>query len=496
VPAPSSAASSGKSVKAGPTATPLPSSTATPATVALAEVSDDVPLTLVEAGRAGRFFVTCAARADTDKNGNVEVTVGSGGTLGGDTLVPELVLGGAAPEPIDDLLGVDPEGRYVVVRRGEKILLVDAASRATTDLGARGIDARDDVLDYRSHRSIAFDPRGEILAYLRRGEQPAVILRTLESGEERAVTGLPGEIFRMTWDGRGENLVLSVVSDDTSRNGKLEFPARFAKMPRLRCQGPIPNFRVSAETGDRPVSYVVRRDGQGHTRAAELALPFGASLVTRNADGALFEERGATKVPLASAECAGRVLHSDVERGLLLVACTGGKNPQKAAVELVGAGRRQPLGIEVQPLAIDRYPEPGSRLVALYPGVDTVLVDLQKRRTLSLKPGDRVLATLGARAFILRKTALVVVDVDETSERTLVADTGRYPRTLVELPVAVVGTLVLDLAAERVLGSVPGRPLALTRSGDVLIAEGRGPSADAILRGPLRFRRPGSAAAP
>jgi hypothetical protein len=465
------------------------------ATIALAEVSDDVPLTLVEAGRGGRFLVTCAARADTDKSGSVEVTVGSGGTLGGDALVPELVLGGAAPEPIDDLLGVDPEGRYVVVRRGEKILLVDAASRATTDLGARGIDARDDVLDYRSHRAVAFDPRGEILAYVRRGEQPGVVLRTLESGEERIVTGLPGEIFRMGWDGRGDNLVLAVVSDDTSQNGKLELPARLAKTPRLRCQGPIPRFRVSAETGDRPVSFVVRRDGGGFTRAAELALPFGASLVSRNADGALYEERGATRVPLASAECAGRVLHADVERGLLLVACAGGKNPQKATVELVGAGRRQALGLELQPLALDRYPEPGTRLVALYPGLETVLVDLEKRRTLTLKPGDRVLATLGARAFVLRKTALVVLDVDATSERTLVADTGRYPRTLVELPVAVVGSLVLDLATERVLGSVPGRPLALTRAGDVLVAEGRGPSADAVLRGPLRFRRPVSAAA-
>jgi hypothetical protein len=467
-----------------------------PATVALAEVADDVPLTLVEVGRGGRFLVTCTARTDTDKSGSVEVTVGSGGVLGGDALVPELVQGGAAPEPIDDLFGVDPEGRYVVVRRGERILLVDTASRATTDLGALGFDRRDDALDYRSHRSLAFDPRGELHAYVRRGDAPGVVLRTLASGEERVVTGLPGEPWRLTWDGRGENLVLAVVSEDTSKNGKLELPARLAKGPRLRCQGPVPRFQVSGETGDKPVSFVVRRDGQGLAEAPELALPFGASLVTRNGDGALFEERGTSRVALSPAECAGRVLHPDVGRNLLLLACTGGKNPQKAAVELVGAGRRQALGFELQPLAIDRYPEPSVRLVALYPGMDTVLVDLEKRRTLTLKPGDRVLATLDARAFVLRKATLVVLDVDSASERTLVADTGRYPHTLVELPVAVVGSLVLDLAAERVLGSVGGRALALTRAGDVLVAEGRGPSADMVLRGPLRFRRPGAAAAP
>jgi hypothetical protein len=482
--------------RARPTATTPPPAalpaTADTATIALAEVADDIPLTLVEVGRSGRFMVTCAARADTDKSGSVEVSVGSGGALGGDALVPELVLGGAAPEPIDDLFGVDPEGRYVVVRRGERILLLDAASRSATDLGGLGFDARDDVLDYRSHRSLAFDPRGEILAYVRRGEAPGVVLRTLASGEERIVTGLPGEPWRLTWDGRGDNLVLAVVSEDTTKNGKLEFPARLAKGPRVRCQGPIPRFHVSGDAGDKPVSFVVRRDGQGLARAPELALPFGSSLVTRNADGALFEERGASRIPLASAECAGRVLHSDVERNLLLVACTGGKNPQKASVELVGAGRRQVLGLELQPLALDRYPEPSVRLVPLYPGADTVLVDLAQRRTLTLKPGDRVLTTLGARAFLLRKNALVVFDADSASERTLIADTGRYPRTLVELPFAVVGSLVLDLAAERVLGSFSGRPLALTRAGEVLVAEGRGPSPDAVLRGPLGYHRPGA----
>jgi hypothetical protein len=481
---------------AAPTATAAPPAPVQPATIALAELADDVPFTLVEVGRGGRFIVECAARKDTDKNGSIEVTVGSGGALGGDTLAPELVQGGAAPEPIDDLYGVDPEGRYLVVRRGERTLLVDAAARTTVDLGALGFDARDDVLDYRSHRALAFDPRGEVLAYVRRGEQPGVVLRTLASGEERAVTGLPGEVFRMTWDGRGDNLVLAVSAEDTSKNGKLEFPARLAKGPRLRCQGPVPRFQVSGETGDRPVSFVVKRDGQGLVRAPELALPFGAGLVTRNADGALFEERGTSRVPLASMECAGRVLHADVERNLLLVACAGGKNPQKAAVELVGAGRRQSLGLEVQPIALDRYPEPGTRLVPLYPGMDTVLVDLEKRRTVTLKPGDRVLATLGARAFVLRKDALAVLDADATSERTLIADTGRYPRTLLELPVAVIGALVVDLAAERVLGSVDGRPLALTKAGSVLVAEGRGPSAGAVLRGPLRFHQPAPARAP
>jgi len=455
----------------------------------LAEVPEAVPLTVLEVGRGGRWLVQCAARVDTDRSGDLRVTVGTLGALGGDALVRELVVGGTAARPIDDFLGFDPQGRYVVVKTGNAISLLDTATRAAVDLGALGFDARDDVLDHRQHRALAFDPRGEILAYLRRTEPPSLVLRTLASGEERVVTGLGGEPFRLAWDGRGETLVATVISQDTTNDGRLTFPVRLASRPRLRCDGPIPRFQLSTENGDRPTSVVVHRDGSLGPKLADLALPFGTGVVRRAVDGVLTLERGSERTALTKADCGARVLHAAPELGLLLVACAGGKVPQKAEVELVGAGFRKALGLTLQPLAIDRWPEPAARLHALYPGTDTVLVDLKERRTMLLKPGDRVLAILGSRAFVRRDKALQVIDVERQAERTLVSAVPRAARTLIELPLAIVGAELLDLDKEQRLGSLDGRPLALTTNGDVLVAEGGSESGESLALGPLRWHR-------
>jgi len=456
----------------------------------LAEVPDAVPLTVVEVGRGGRWLVACAARSDTDRNGNLRVTVGTHGALGGDALVPELVLGGAAPQPIDDFLGFDPQGRYVVVKTGQTISLIDTATRAAVDLGALRFDARDDVLDHRQHRALAFDPRGEILAYLRKSEPPALVLRTLASGEERVVGELGGEPYRLAWDGTGETLVVTVITLDTTNDGRLTFPVRLASRPRLRCDGPIPRFQLSSENGDRPTSVLVRRDGTLGPKLADLALPFGTAVIRRSVDGVLTLERGSERVALTKADCGARVLDAEPELGLLLVACAGGKVPQKAEVELVGAGYRKSLGLTVQPIAIDRWPEPPSRLHALYPGTDTVLVDLKERRTILLKPGDRVLAILGTRAFVRRDKALQVIDAERQAERTLLTGIPRASRELVALPLAVIGTELLNLDTEQRLGALGGRPLAITTKGDALVADGASDSADSLSLGPLRWHRP------
>lgn len=477
-----------------PSATSLPEAlppvNAPPATP-LAEVEGDVPVTLPTVGHGGHFLAYCAARSDTDENGRLEVRVGAGGVLSGDALRPELAVGGKPPELIDDLLGYDAGGRHVVVRVARIVSLIDVIGGVRTDLSALGFDDRDDVLPERQHRALAFDPRGELLAYVRRGDRSEIVLRTLASGAERSLSDVPGEPFRLAWSPDGAWLTVTSAVDDTSQNGRVDFPARLAKSARFSCSSPVPRFSVSPEYGDRPSTFAVRREGGAPHAVPDFVMPFGSDLLTRAKDAPLVLELEGKKRKLTRPDCGARILHADPTRGLLLVACSVPKSPLKANVELLTPAGRIDLGVAVAPTSVDRWPVlPPSRLVALYPGSEVMLVDLERRKSLPLRPGDRVITTSGARALLRRGSSIYVYDAEALTETQLIADSGRFADVVVEGALVAVGSRVLNVNEGKLLGDVSGRPLALTREGDVLIADGGAPSADRLARGPLRWRKP------
>jgi hypothetical protein len=451
----------------------------------------NVPVTLPKVGQGGHFLAYCAARSDTDANGRLEVRVGTAGALAGDELRPELAVGGKPPELIDDLLGYDESGRYVVVRIARIVSLIDVIGDTRTDLSALGFDDRDDVLPERQHRALAFDPRAELLAYVRKGERYEVVLRTLSTGAERVLADVPGEPFRLAWSADGEWLTVSSASEDTSQNGRVDFPARLAKAARFACTSPIARFSVSPEFGDRPTTWVVRREGAAARALSDFVMPFGSDLLTRAKDAPLVLELGGKKRPLTRPDCGSRVLHADPGRGLLLVACSTTKAPHRANVELLTPAGRVDLGVAVHPTSIDRWPVvPPPRLVPLYPGSEVMLIDLDRKKGLPLKPRDRVITTSGARALVRRARSIVLYDADTASETLLLADSGRFADVVVAGSVVAIGSQVIDLNQAKLLGNVEGRPLALTREGDVLLADGGAASAERLARGPLRWRKP------
>jgi hypothetical protein len=469
---------------------PFPGPLSSVPSLPLAEFTEALPISVERVGSGGHWLVACVARSDSDNNGRVAVDVGPGGNLVGDALSVELAVGGKKPEVIDDLLAWDPSGRFVAVRRGGKALVLDLAGRSELSLAALGWDERDDALPRRAHRALAFDPRGELLAYVRRqGGRSEVVVRALGSGTERAVLDLPGEPHRMAWDGTGEQLVVSTVADDTNGNGRLDWPAKSSAGPRFACSGPLPRLRVTPEVGDRPSTFVAPRTGGAARFVPDFAAPFGANLIVRASDGELLLSGPSGRKLLAPAACGARILFADPARGLLLVACPG-KNPQKAAVELVGAGYRLELGVEVQPTSIDAWPARATRLVPLYPGLDALLVDLERRATVRLEPGDQVLATNGGRALVRRRGGVALLDVDKGTTKLVVPKLAALPSVLVEETIAVVGAEVLDPLRDDPLGTISGRPLALTAAGDVLVARGGPPSAERLALGPLVWEQP------
>ena len=482
--------------------TPLPTASAEPPEPAasagrptplpgpLAEIEGDAPITLETVGHAGRFLSYCAARADSDGNGRLEVRAGAAGALSGDQLRPELAIGGRQAELIDDLLGYDAGGRFVVVRTARIVSLIDVFGGARVDLSALGFDDRDDVLQNRHHRALAFDPRGEWLAYLRQADTTTLVLRELTSGQERVLSPLPGDPWRLEWDASGEWLVVWSVVEDGNKNGRLDWPARIAKKARMACDPPVPRFSVNPEVGDRPSAVVVRRDGADARVVTDFLMPYGKDLLTRAKDGPLVLEREGKKRTIATAECGARVLHADPTRGQLLIACTNGKTPLRASVELLTPAGRLDLGVTVQPTNIDRWPGAPTRLFPLYPGSEVLLLDLERKKPLSLRPGDRVVTTSGTRALVRRAASLFFYDAETATETPLVSDTGRFANVVVDGSLVAVGSRVIDVGAGKLLGTVDGRPLALTPEGDVLVADGGAADAERLARAPLRWRKP------
>jgi hypothetical protein len=127
--------------------------------------------------------------------------------------------------------------------------------------------------------------------------------------------------------------------------------------------------------------------------------------------------------------------------------------------------------------------------VALYPGKDSVLLDLDQRSTVALKAGDAVLGTLGPRAIFRRDHQLMLRDVTADSEVVL-ADGLRSTRSLANGPWVAIAPLVANLETGALAGRVERRPLALAPDGRVLTARGGDADAEHLATGPLAWERP------
>jgi hypothetical protein len=226
---------------------------------------------------------------------------------------------------------------------------------------------------------------------------------------------------------------------------------------------------------------------------AGVAVPLGTSLVVREPSGRLVLRRsGSADLELAPAKCDARVAHADAARQLVISVCAVTKNRPPA--QLLGAGVEESLGMDLSLPGDDRWPENDSRLVALYPGVEAALLDLDRRAVHRLRSGDAVLAVTGSRALVRRGHGLIVVDAVTGKEQALPGDTGRVPDVVTAGDVAVVGSVVVDVARTLVLGEVQARPLAASVGGEVLVATGTDTERPPM--GPLRWIRPTTSSRP
>ncbi len=432
----------------------------------------------------GRWLSVCRARPDTNANNRPVIASPAHGEQVVDDLVRYLITPGEEL-PLDAVMGADPTGRFVLLKRGDSLFSWDNQRRTSLDLSALGADTRLSAESFAELRSAAFDTVGQHLLYLRAGDTGArVVLHDLNDDSERTFDPGPGPIWRAHLDPGGAFVVLDMLTEDSNGNGRLDFPAPMLSGPRPCGAGP-PRYHAWVDRGDRAETVLVRLDTGISIRERDLIYPVGDALLERDAAGALIWERAGKKRVLEPASCKGRVVHADALRQLFVIGCAQ-KKTGRVSLELVTISGRKPLGLELASVELDREPEEPQRLVALYPGADTMLLDADKLAILPLKAGDSVLAMLAGRALIRRGNALLIFDADTLSEQQLPGTLDKFPEVLLSGPYAFVSPLLVDLYAGQVVGGSHERPIALSNTGQLLLSDGE-PDAAGRLGAPLHW---------
>jgi len=397
--------------------------------------------------------------------------------------------------PIQYFLRASPNGRYAVVLRDGAAVLWDATTRGTLDLSSLGADARLSAETGAAVRTFDFDTTSEHLLYVRRREQETrIVVRTLADGSERELSPGAGEVWRASFDPGGAYITVQLVSTDTNHNGRLDFPLPLLKAPRA-CELDRARFHAYEPRGDRPEIALIPLTGGDTVHDPELVMPLADALILRDENGVLALSRAGKKQVLEPAECKARIVHADARREFLLVGCAQKKKSGHVSLELVTRAGRKPLNLEQAIVDYDRETSDSPRLVALYPGTDTVLFDAEKKDVVVLQPGDSVLAVEQTHALIRRGQALVLFDANTRKEQPLAGEVAKFPQVLRTSPFLFISPLLVDVARGEVVGSTQARPLALSDSGQILLAE-TDADGSTLARGPLRWETPAPVAPP
>lgn len=460
---------------------------------AIARTTRDIgtahPFMLQENPADGRWLVYCQARADTDGDGSIKVTLQRHGYLAGDRMEPYLLLGDGPELAIDDFVAADAAGNYLVVIVAGRLLLIDTRSGQQVDLSALGANPLDVGSGTSSHRAASFDRQGQRLLYLRKtGSGDIPVVRTLATGQEVALDPGAGLLWRARFDEDGYWVRLQMVVKDTSGDGKLTLPSLMTNLAGRRCRGVTGSYSNLGVDGDEPVERFVPSSGGPAREAADILRPWGERFLVRTPEGALaIENQQGQREELVPASCKGTLHHADVARGLVLVSCKA--TPEKP---MSIYGRGTPVAFTELPLSElgDVTQNPARRL---YAG-QYALVDLDRRATHRIGIGALVGVHEG-RALFARDNRVLYYDADKDTEQEIFPPehipvwSGKAgPMVLFSLGFGG-PQLVFDLATGRTVGRAARSALAVAEDGRVLVRQSE-QLRPGVEWGPFRWEKP------
>lgn len=469
---------------------------------AAGDVGTGAMLWLVAAADDGRWAIVCEVREDTNRDGKVSTWWGHHGELFDDDPAPYWIRGHGAGEELEEMVGVDPARRWLVVMQRGAMVLVDTRSDARVAL--RGADTRYEHGVFGGAR-VAFDPAGQHLLYLRSpaaaGGRPSIVVRRLADGDERTIDPGNGSVARVTVTGRW---VMSEVDDPqpgTTRNLRSGRSGPDHTVGGRRCRSDRPQEPATTETRWAPLGGSVATARKGAVTAV------GDALAVREADGALSLVTPEATVPIAPAACQGAVLARWHAQRAVLHACPG---PDGELAELrLWQGAATPPTTQTLDVKVDIRPGEyaeigrwgdGRFAVVRTAGDAAFLVDLATGRTRAAD-SSYAIATHGTKVLLHRPAGPLSTydlttgawvdlpgaspDMMESDQRGRLFAAGRR----IESDDEPLGQLV-DLETSTVIGTFPGPALAVSSGGWVLSPKRATPPSTASIVGPLRWVRP------
>ncbi len=449
------------------------------------------PLTLQGIARDGQWVAICQARTDTTRDGRVEIGIGRHGDLFGDEMKPYLVREPGAGEEVDAFVGYDETGRHLAVVSGGTMRLVDTWTNHEHPIA--GADAKDDPNPYGPHRAVSFDA-GHRAAWseLGKDQRSRIVVRDLDEGSELRIDAGAGLLWRFDLDASGQWLWIWSVTSDTDKDGTLELPHARTSLGDRFCRGPVSVSGHYGWNGDTAVLAVAPVRAGAVPEQLDALGVLGGELVFRKPDKSIVRRGPDGEHELVPASCAGRVVHSDEGQRSIWVACMSSAKPDMLDFSLAPLHRfgrdghdDTKLVIQVGPTDEWRQGDPLLLASDQYVNVTTGTIG----RSISGPPyaffEDRVLYVPAEGAFwydlATGKKHRLSIPTDGDS-------THATKGSLVALMADDRRAVVFDLATEVTRGFVTGQPLALTPTGEVLVAKGGdryGP-----LQGPLHWAKP------
>ena len=235
--------------------------------------------------QGGDFVVM--RRFDPDTNGDGEITArfGDHGEPLGDWPTPVTVdISTDEVETWDEVVALSALGRWVVMRKGKRLVAISADKRWTIE----GADLSDNEDPCVPSRKASVEPGGRWMTYLKTDPTRAVVKNLATGAEREFVVKRPlvrADPTPLGW------VVTRELAEDTDGNGELEPPSRQGGCVCLWCNRFARSVGSGKMVGDDPVTVLIDPEGNRY-ESFRSPLPVAENAVWDLARNALFTPEG------------------------------------------------------------------------------------------------------------------------------------------------------------------------------------------------------------